>query len=163
MQRGANDIEGYAIRIDLNRGRVPRRLRGAYDLVVNGGTTEHIANQMNAFRIIHNLVRVGGVMYHELPAGGLVDHSLVSYQPTNIRYTALGPSKLPDYLRKANPHGGDSVVDCSLRVAQAAQHARSSARSMPATARCGRGGPVRRQSGPGQDVLVGEADYFRQR
>jgi len=32
-------------------------------------------------------------------------------------HTAWGPSKIPDYLRKANPYGGDSVVDCSLRVA----------------------------------------------
>jgi SAM-dependent methyltransferase len=131
FERSAIDVDGDAIRLDLNRGRVPRRLRGAFDLVVNGGTTEHVANQMNAFRIIHHLVRVGGVMYHELPAGGLIDHGLVSYQPKffnmlaklngyealYIRYTAWGPSKIPDYLRKSNPYGGDSVVDCSLRVA----------------------------------------------
>src|SRR5580693_10425559 len=78
LQRSAIDVDGDAIRLDLNRGRVPRHLRGAFDLVVNGGTTEHVANQMNAFRIIHHLARVGGVMYHELPAGGLVDHGLVS-------------------------------------------------------------------------------------
>jgi hypothetical protein len=131
LQRSAIDVDGDAIRLDLNRGRVPRQLRGAFDLVVNGGTTEHVANQMNAFRIIHHLVRVGGVMYHELPAGGLVDHGLVSYQPKffnmlaklngyealYVRYTAWGPSKIPDYLRKANPYGGDTVIDCSLRVA----------------------------------------------
>jgi SAM-dependent methyltransferase len=131
FQRSAIDVEGDAIRLDLNRGRVPRRLRGAFDLIVNAGTTEHVANQMNAFRIIHHLVRVGGVMYHELPAGGLVDHGLVSYQPKffnmlanfngyealYIRYTAWGPSKIPQYLRIANPYGGDSVIDCSIRVA----------------------------------------------
>ncbi len=136
FERSAIDVDGDAIRLDLNRGRVPRRLRGAFDLVVNGGTTEHVANQMNAFRIIHHLVRVGGVMYHELPAGGLVDHGLVSYQPKffnmlaklngyealYVRYTAWGPSKIPDYLRKANPYGGDSVIDCSLRVALRKQH-----------------------------------------
>jgi SAM-dependent methyltransferase len=131
FERSAIDVEGDAIRLDLNRGAVPRRLRGAFDLVVNAGTTEHVANQMNAFRVIHHLVRVGGVMYHELPAGGLIDHGLVSYQPRffnmlaklngyealYVRYTAWGPSKIPDYLRKSNPYGGDSVVDCSLRVA----------------------------------------------
>ena len=129
--RSAIDVEGDAIRLDLNRGQTPRRLRGAFDLVVNAGTTEHVANQMNAFRVIHHLVRVGGVMYHELPAGGLIDHGLVSYQPKffnmlakingyealYIRFTAWGPSKIPDYLRQANPYGGDAVVDCSLRVA----------------------------------------------
>ena len=107
--RSAIDVEGDAIRIDLNRGKVPRRLRGAFDLVVNAGTTEHVANQMNAFRIIHHLVRVGGIMYHELPAGGLIDHGLVGYQPKffnmlanfngyealYIRFTAWGPAKIP--------------------------------------------------------------------
>jgi len=131
FERSAIDVGGGAIHLDLNRGRLPRRLRGAFDLVINAGTTEHVANQMNAFRIIHQLVRVGGVMYHELPAGGLIDHGLVGYQPKffnmlaklngyealYIRFTAWGPSKIPDYLRKSNPYGGDSVVDCSLRVA----------------------------------------------
>ena len=129
--RSAIDVEGDAIRIDLNRGKVPRRLRGAFDLVVNAGTTEHVANQMNAFRIIHHLVRVGGIMYHELPAGGLIDHGLVGYQPKffnmlanfngyealYIRFTAWGPAKIPEYLRKQNPYGGDTVIDCSIRVA----------------------------------------------
>ena len=131
FQRSAVDMEGDAIRLNLNRGRVPRRLRGAFDLVVNAGTTEHVANQVNAFRIIHHLVRVGGIMYHELPAGGLIDHGLVGYQPKffnmlanfngyealYIRFTAWGPAKIPDYLRKQNPHGGDTVIDCSIRVA----------------------------------------------
>jgi SAM-dependent methyltransferase len=131
FKRSAIDVEGDAIRIDLNRGKVPRRLRGAFDLVVNAGTTEHVANQMNAFRIIHHLVRVGGIMYHELPAGGLVDHGLVGYQPKffnmlanfngyealYIRFTAWGPAKIPEYLRQMNPYGGDSVIDCSIRVA----------------------------------------------
>jgi hypothetical protein len=99
--------------------------------VVNAGTTEHVANQMNAFRIIHHLVRVGGIMYHELPAGGLIDHGLVGYQPKffnmlanfngyealYIRFTAWGPAKIPEYLRKQNPYGGDTVIDCSIRVA----------------------------------------------
>jgi SAM-dependent methyltransferase len=131
FQRSAIDVIGDAIRLDLNRGQVPRRLRGAFDLVVNAGTTEHVANQMNAFRVIHHLVRIGGVMYHELPAGGLIDHGLVGYQPKffnilanlngyealYVRFTAWGPAKIPEYLRKANPYGGDSVIDCSLRVA----------------------------------------------
>jgi hypothetical protein len=92
---------------------------------------------MNAFRIIHHLVRVGGIMYHELPAGGLIDHGFVGYQPKffnmlanfngyealYIRFTAWGPSKIPDYLRKMNPYGGDTVIDCSIRVALRKLHA----------------------------------------
>src|SRR6266705_6031973 len=69
------------IRLDLNNDVVPDGLRRAFDLVVNAGTTEHVANQGNAFRIIHNFTREGGVMYHEVPAGGMMTHGLFNYTP----------------------------------------------------------------------------------
>jgi hypothetical protein len=65
--------------LDLNRSVVPDALRGGFDLVVNAGTTEHVVNQENAFRIIHDLVKVGGTMLHELPGGGMLTHGVVSY------------------------------------------------------------------------------------
>lgn len=67
--------------LDLNRDRVPYRLRSTFDLVVNAGTTEHVVNQDNAFRVMHDLTKVGGVMMHELPAGGMLTHGVVSYNP----------------------------------------------------------------------------------
>jgi hypothetical protein len=67
--------------LDLNRDSVPFSLRSSYDLVVNGGTTEHVVNQDNAFRVIHDLTKVGGVMMHEVPAGGMLTHGVVSYNP----------------------------------------------------------------------------------
>jgi hypothetical protein len=66
--------------LDLNTDEVPSSLRGQFDLVINTGTTEHIANQGNAFRVIHDLSAVGGVMYHEVPAGSW-DHGLINYGP----------------------------------------------------------------------------------
>jgi SAM-dependent methyltransferase len=75
------DIEGGDICIDLNEGRVPADCCGAFDLVINAGTTEHIANQGNAFSAIHDLVRVGGLMYHQLPAFGDFNHGFFGYQP----------------------------------------------------------------------------------
>jgi SAM-dependent methyltransferase len=81
MESQSVDIEGGDIAIDLNKGDVPLRYRGAFDLAVNAGTTEHVANQGNAFSTIHDLVRVGGLMYHELPAYGHVDHGFFGYQP----------------------------------------------------------------------------------
>ena len=50
------------------------------DLIINTGTTEHVANQGNAFRVIHDLSAVGGLMYHEVPAGSW-DHGLINYGP----------------------------------------------------------------------------------
>ena len=53
--------------------------RNAYGLVTNLGTTEHVANQANAFKIIHDLTAVGGIMMHRLPAQGYMMHGLVNY------------------------------------------------------------------------------------
>jgi SAM-dependent methyltransferase len=78
----ALDFDGHrdSIAIDLNRDSVTEPFAGAFDLVVNTGTTEHVANQDNAFRVIHDLTRKGGVTYHEVPAG-MSDHGLINYNP----------------------------------------------------------------------------------
>jgi len=70
-----------SIPLDLNFDSVPREQRGRYDLVTNFGTTEHVMNQLNAFRVIHDLTRVGGVMLHRLPAQGHLTHGLINYDP----------------------------------------------------------------------------------
>lgn len=79
----ALDFDGHrdSIAIDLNRDAVPKNLRGTFDLAVNTGTTEHVANQDNAFRVIHDLVRSGGIMMHDLPAQGMMTHGLINYNP----------------------------------------------------------------------------------
>jgi 2-polyprenyl-3-methyl-5-hydroxy-6-metoxy-1,4-benzoquinol methylase len=53
--------ENITIRLDLNNDRVPENFRGGFDLVINAGTMEHLANQENAFRAIHDLTRPGGL------------------------------------------------------------------------------------------------------
>jgi hypothetical protein len=52
LKYSALDFDGHrdSIAIDLNRDAIPRRLRGAFDLVVNAGTTEHVANQDKCFQ-----------------------------------------------------------------------------------------------------------------
>lgn len=77
----ALDFDGHrdSTAIDLNKDAVPRRLRGNFGLVVNTGTTEHVANQDNAFRVIHDLAAVGGVMIHEVPGSGMLTHGLFGY------------------------------------------------------------------------------------
>jgi hypothetical protein len=73
------DHSAADIQFDLNRDTVSDKLRGAFQLAVNCGTTEHIANQDNAFRAIHDLLCDGGIAYHNVPAGGWPTHGLVSY------------------------------------------------------------------------------------
>jgi hypothetical protein len=77
------DIDGSpgAIPLDLNTATVPCELVGKHHLVTNFGTTEHVANQVNAFKIVHDLTAPGGVMMHTLPTQGAFNHGLVNYNP----------------------------------------------------------------------------------
>src|ERR1700722_18377169 len=77
------DIDGSpgAIPLDLNSASVPPALVGKHQLVTNFGTTEHVANQLNAFKIVHDLTASGGVMMHTLPTQGAFNHGLVNYNP----------------------------------------------------------------------------------
>ena len=79
----AIDIDGSpgSLDLDLNFDQAPRRHRGRYHLVTNFGTTEHVANQHNAFKLMHDLCVVGGVMVHDLPFHGYLNHGLVNYNP----------------------------------------------------------------------------------
>ena len=79
----AIDVDGSpgSIPLDLNYDQVPGTLQNRYGLVTNLGTTEHICNQLNAFKAIHDLAAPGGVMIHHLPAGGMLNHGLVNYNP----------------------------------------------------------------------------------
>ena len=49
--------------------------------MTNFGTTEHVANQLQSFKIIHDLAAAGALMLHVLPAGGMLNHGLVAYNP----------------------------------------------------------------------------------
>jgi hypothetical protein len=78
----AVDIEGRNILpLDLNFDTVPLHLRNKYHLATNFGTTEHVINQLNAFKILHDLVGPGCIMLHNVPSFGFLDHGLVNYTP----------------------------------------------------------------------------------
>ena len=127
--------ENSTIRLDLNNDRVPEKLRGAFDLVINAGTTEHLANQENAFRAIHDLTRPGGLMYHEVPGGSCTDHGFVAYQPKffhrltqqndyqNVMFkiVASPPVSMPAYIHEySRPYGTtmpETVTEIALRIA----------------------------------------------
>jgi SAM-dependent methyltransferase len=137
MESTSIDLVGDAVPIDLNRGKVPWRMRRAFDLVVNLGTTEHVANQENAFRVIHDLTRTGGLMYHEVPASGMLGHGLVTYSPKMFHFLCrendyrvvlfrIGvytPSAVPPGIER-EPGSLDiaAIHDVALRVALVKQH-----------------------------------------
>jgi len=67
--------------VDLNYDSLSERYREYYDIVLDFGTTEHIFNQWNSFRIMHDALKPGGVLYCQLPAGGWLDHGYYCYTP----------------------------------------------------------------------------------
>lgn len=75
------DDDPDTVKLDLNFDSVPEAHRGQYDLVTNLGTTEHVLNQYNAFKVMHELCRPGGLMIHEVPAGGYPTHGFFNYNP----------------------------------------------------------------------------------
>ncbi|MGM9516465.1 class I SAM-dependent methyltransferase [Roseateles sp. DB2] len=78
----AIDLHGSesALKLDLNE---PLGLpEHAWDVVTNIGTTEHVFNQYQAFKSLHQLVKPGGLILHSLPNQGCFDHGFFNYHPT---------------------------------------------------------------------------------
>lgn len=73
--------EGDFWRLDLNHPIASTHLR-AYGTVINHGTAEHIFDIAQVFRTVHDACRVGGLMIHESPFTGWVDHGFYTLQPT---------------------------------------------------------------------------------
>lgn len=71
-----------ALRYDLNEWTGTHGNPGSFDLVINHGTAEHIFNIANVFRAMHDNCCVGGLMIHESPFTGWVDHGFYTLQPT---------------------------------------------------------------------------------
>jgi hypothetical protein len=90
FEHTAIDVDGSpgSIPLDLNFDAVPHEMQHKYGLVTNFGTTEHVCNQLNAFKIIHDLAAPGAVMIHHLPAGGMFNHGLINYTPKFFWYLA---------------------------------------------------------------------------
>ncbi len=78
-----SDYEGADILADLNKeNSIPEKYRRHFDLVVDGGTLEHIYDQRNAIDNMDVLAKVGGYIYHVVPCAGYVDHGYYSYSPS---------------------------------------------------------------------------------
>jgi hypothetical protein len=93
--------ENGALVVDLDKP-VPRALVGGFDVVTNYGTLEHANNQFQAFKNVHDICRVGGLMLHALPPPG--------HWPKHGRY--YYPSLFPTRLAKAC---GYSIINLTQR------------------------------------------------
>lgn len=62
------DLNGRngALPLDLSFD-ITETLKKKFDVITNYGTTEHVSDQYEVFRNVHNLCKVGGVMIHGVP------------------------------------------------------------------------------------------------
>jgi hypothetical protein len=60
---------------------VPEAEIGKYDFVTNHGTSEHLLNQYNCFKVMHDFCRPGGMMLHAVPFTVHLEHGFFNYQP----------------------------------------------------------------------------------
>jgi len=73
--------EHGALTLDLNFDETPKEHKLQYGLTTNLGTTEHLINQQNAFKVAHDLTRVDGLILHAVPFHGHINHGFFNYQP----------------------------------------------------------------------------------
>lgn len=74
--------EGAEIIWNLNQAGVPEPCRGAFDIIFDGGTLEHVFHLPNALANLHEMVSVGGRIIHALPLANYVDHGFYMFSPT---------------------------------------------------------------------------------
>jgi hypothetical protein len=79
----AIDLHGTAAATahDLN---APLALGRQFHFVTNLGTGEHVFNQYQFFRSLHEHTLPGGLMLHSLPNQGAFDHGFYNYHPTFV-------------------------------------------------------------------------------
>src|SRR5260370_10864511 len=77
-----------AHRFDLNRHSLARDKVGTFDVALNFGTAEHVMNQFNTFKVMHEAVREGGLLFHQVPATGYINHGYFCYNALLFRHLA---------------------------------------------------------------------------
>ena len=95
--------------LDLNFDFAPNDMLEHYDVVFNFGTTEHIFNQWNCFEFMHDTLKVGGVVYHQLPASGYLDHGYYCYTPLFFQEMAQANGYVIEHM--AVTPAGESKID----------------------------------------------------
>jgi SAM-dependent methyltransferase len=79
----SNNFEGASFVYDLNTP-INNNIFGEYDLVYDGGTSEHIFDQLAVLDNVFKLLKVGGIVVHHTPANNFIDHGY--HQPSPSFY-----------------------------------------------------------------------------
>ena len=73
------DARFGSLKLEMNFDAVPPEHRGRYDLTTNHGTSEHILNQYNVFKMMHELTSTGGLILHAVPFTAHLEHGFFNY------------------------------------------------------------------------------------
>lgn len=78
------DLDGTpaAQKLDLNYGQADHLCTREFSTSINHGTAEHVFNVAGVFFLMHEATEVGGLMIHESPFTGWIDHGFFTLQPT---------------------------------------------------------------------------------
>jgi hypothetical protein len=101
------------ILFDLNIHDVQVELFQQFDLVTNFGTTEHVIHQYRAMKTVHDLTKVGGIIYHDLPMSGYHCHGYFSYTPLQSYIKNQYPTDTPTFMND-NGYSDKGYYDCGI-------------------------------------------------
>src|SRR5262249_42261248 len=74
-------FDGASIAYDMNADCLPHHYEGAFDVVFDGGTMEHVFHIPNFLKNVFQLLAVGGRIIHCNPTSNCVDHGFYSFSP----------------------------------------------------------------------------------
>mgnify|MGYP003592463089 CR=1 FL=1 len=102
--------EGASVLHDMNEP-LPEALHGAYDLVFDGGTIEHVFNVKEAMFNAARLLKPGGTVIHVHPLSGWINHGFFQICPTFLSdfYSINGFTGLKGYILQINRVNGTRV------------------------------------------------------
>lgn len=78
----ASGFESAHHLFDLNSRELPEFLQGAFDVIFDGGTIEHVFNVPNALENIFRMLRPKGRIVHTSPSSNHIDHGFYMLSPT---------------------------------------------------------------------------------
>ena len=75
-------FEGADVTFDMNMNELPERLIGAFDVILDSGTIEHIFHIPNVLRNIVRALKPNGRIIHFTPSSNHTDHGFYMFSPT---------------------------------------------------------------------------------
>lgn len=74
--------EGADIVFDLQNEILPSELIEQFDFIYDGGTLEHVFDVSKAMDNISKMLKITGVVIHDVPAANWIDHGFYSFSPS---------------------------------------------------------------------------------